>query len=255
QQLGDRPVILRGPLSRPSLRLQVIRLEAQAERLAWLATHLPSMPGSGIIYCLTVRDTELVSNWLQFQGINVVPYHADLTAEQRQLTENRLLANDVAGVAATVALGMGFDKPDLGYVIHFQRPGSVVAYYQQIGRAGRTGQDALAVLLSGREDDAIQEYFINRAFPDADRQLELADVIAKSDGLTLGEIERRVNLSRSRIEQCLKFLEVEGAIIRDGRRYRRTPLPWQPDRQRAERVTQLRYQELARMQDFLTTNE
>ncbi len=255
RQLADRPIVMRGSLARATLRLQTIRLTEPSERLAWLAMHLPTLRGSGIIYCLTVRDTELVASWLQSRGINVVPYHADLTTEEREATEQRLLANDIKAVAATVALGMGFDKPDLGFVIHYQRPGSVVAYYQQIGRAGRAGQDAFAILLSGAEDDQIQEYFISRAFPDADQQRQVVEAVAVSDEMTIGEIEQQVNLSHRRIEQCLKFLEVEGAVVREGRVYRRTPVPWLPDSERAARVTQLRYHELSRMQEFLTTRE
>jgi ATP-dependent DNA helicase RecQ len=252
QQLGERLDVMRGPLARSTLCLQTIRIAPQAERLAWLATHLPGIAGSGIIYCLTVRDAELVARWLQSRGIAVVPYHADLSPEERERTEQLLLANEVKGVAATVALGMGFDKPDLGFVIHYQRPGSVVSYYQQIGRAGRAGQDAYAVLLSGDEDDEIQEYFITRAFPEAGHQQEIVDAIAASDGLSVGEIEHKVNLPRGRIEQCLKFLEVEGAVVREGRLYQRTPVPWQPDEARARQVTALRYRELGRMQDFLS---
>jgi ATP-dependent DNA helicase RecQ len=255
QQLGDRLQVMRGPLARSTLRLQTIRLGSQAERLAWLAEHLPAMPGSGIIYCLTVRDTELVARWLQSRGVDVAAYHADLPPEERIEREQRLLANDVKGLAATVALGMGFDKPDLGFVMHFQRPGSVVAYYQQIGRAGRAGQDAYAILLSGDEDDDIQDFFITTAFPGAENLQQVVDALAASDGMTTGELERSINLSRKRIEQCLKFLEVEGAVVRDDRIFQRTPIPWKPDRERSEKVTKLRYHELSKMQQFVGTRK
>jgi ATP-dependent DNA helicase RecQ len=253
QQLGDRLQVMRGPLARSTLRLQTLQLGSQAERLAWLAEHLPSMPGSGIIYCLTVRDTELVARWLQSRGVDVAAYHADRFPEDRVELEQRLLANDVKALAATVALGMGFDKPDLGFVVHYQRPGSVVAYYQQIGRAGRAGQDAYAILLGGDEDDEIQEYFITTAFPGAESLQQVVDALAASDGMTTGDLERLINLPRGRIEQCLKFLEVEGAVVRDDRIYQRTPIPWKPDRKRSEQVTKLRYRELASMQEFMTT--
>lgn len=160
-QLGVGLSVLRGPLARPSLRLQNIQLADQSERLAWLAEYLPRFPGTGIIYCLTIADTERVTKWLQQKGFRVKAYHAGNDANiDRVELEQALLNNEIKALVATVALGMGFDKPDLGFVIHFQRPGSVVAYYQQVGRAGRAVGRAYGILLNGREDDEIQDYFI-----------------------------------------------------------------------------------------------
>ena len=136
-QLGDGVQVFRGPLSRDSLRLDAIPLANQAERLAWLAGRLPELPGSGIVYCLTVADTQRVATFLRGQGIDARPYNADLTTEERETLEDALIANEMKALVATVALGMGFDKPDLGFVVHYQRPGSAIAYYQQVGRAGR----------------------------------------------------------------------------------------------------------------------
>ncbi|HEY7032478.1 MAG TPA: RecQ family ATP-dependent DNA helicase [Thermomicrobiales bacterium] len=252
-QLGPDLLTLRGPLARPTLRLQTIRLDDQAERLAWLAQTLPIIPGSGIVYCLTVGDCDRVAAWLGRRGIDAAAYHADLPPDRRVELEARLIANQTKALVATVALGMGFDKPDLGFVVHYQRPGSVVAYYQQIGRAGRAGSDAFAILLNGREDDDVQEYFITSAFPGAaDLRAVLAAIEgAETDGLTARELQTRVNLSHGKIERCLKFLEVEGAVVHEHRRYGRTVKPWSPDEERSRRVTALRYHELARMQAFV----
>jgi len=255
-QLGDGIRILRGPLARRSLRLQVIKLKDQAERLAWLAQHVPGIPGSGIIYCLTVADCERVSNWLSRQHIEAPAYHARLSNEERVEREQRLLRNEVKALVATVALGMGFDKPDLGFVIHYQRPGSVVAYYQQIGRAGRALENAYAILLNGKEDDEIQEYFIRTAFPAVEEMgyiVELLDRNKSPEGLSMTEIQRSVNLPWGRIEKCLRFLEVEGAVIQTSRRYHRTANPWKPDRDRSTHVTELRWQELERIHGFVET--
>jgi len=164
-QLGPGLIALRGPLTRSSLRLQVIRLDSQAERLAWLAARVPHLPGSGIIYCLTVADCERVSEWLARQGIDAPAYYGGLATEPREGLEQRLLLNDVKALVATVALGMGFDKPDLGFVVHFQRPGSVISYYQQIGRAGRALDDAPVILLNGLEDDEIRSTSSPARFP------------------------------------------------------------------------------------------
>jgi ATP-dependent DNA helicase RecQ len=253
-QLGPGLLTLRGPLARPTLRLQTIRLDDQAERLAWLARNLPVLPGSGIVYCLTVADCDRVATWLRRHGIDAEAYHADLPSERRIELEARLLANEVKTLVATVALGMGFDKPDLGFVVHYQRPGSLVAYYQQIGRAGRAGSDAFAILLNGREDDDVQNYFIRSAFPGADELGQVLTAIAEAEGLTIRELEKRINLSYGKIERCLKLLEVDGAIVHENRRYERTVRPWAPDEERSHRVTALRYHELERMRAFVDTD-
>src|SRR3954451_22172681 len=155
----------RGPLGRASLRLEVVELPHPAERLAWLAHWLPQLPGSGIVYVLTKRDTEAVAAWLESRGISAVAYSGETPDADRREVERRLLANDVKAVVATQALGMGYDKPDLGFVVHFQAPGSIIASYQQVGRAGGALGEPQAVLLRGLEDRNIQDFFIPAAFP------------------------------------------------------------------------------------------
>ncbi|PYI99897.1 MAG: ATP-dependent DNA helicase RecG, partial [Verrucomicrobia bacterium] len=180
--------VVRGPLIRPSLKLFNIRLDDQAERLAWMAHYLPQLPGSGIVYTLTVQDSRRVAAWLAHQGLAARAYHADLEATERVAAEQALLNNQLKALVATVALGMGFDKPDLGFVIHFQRPGSVVAYYQQVGRAGRAVESAFGILLNGREDDEISDYFIRTAFPPAEIMEEILRLLERGAGLTLDEL-------------------------------------------------------------------
>jgi len=251
-QLGPGMTVLRGPLARASLRLQNIRLADQSERLAWLAEYLPRFPGSGIVYCLTVADTERVTEWLQSKGIAAAAYHAgDDGTVDRVALEQALLSNDVKALVATVALGMGFDKPDIGFVIHFQRPGSVIAYYQQVGRAGRTLERAYGILLSGCEEDEIQDYFIASAFPRPETMLEILGALEQVEGLSLSDILAQVNVSHTMAEKALKLLEVDGAVGREGNRYFRTLNPWQPDKERVERITALRRAELAQMQAYV----
>jgi ATP-dependent DNA helicase RecQ len=250
-QLGDDLSVVRGPLGRASLRLQTVDLPSQAERLAWMADVLPSLPGSGIVYCLTTRDCETVGRWLRSRGLRVAHYHSKMSPEERPALEEALRRNEVKALVATVALGMGFDKPDVGFVVHFQKPGSAIAYYQQIGRAGRSLSDAVVVLLHGAEDDAILDYFIDGAFPPEQALREVLGALESSeDGLTVGAIERPVNLPRGRIEQCLKVLEADGAVFKDGPRYERTANPWTLDRTRIEGVTDQRRRERQRMTDF-----
>lgn len=252
-QLGEDLLILRGPLDRESLRLQTIRLVNQSERLAWLVENLPKLPGSGIIYCLTVPDTERVAGWLKGKGFSVAAYHAE--SPDRPALEQAFLNNEIKTLVATVALGMGFDKPDIGYVIHFQRPGSVIAYYQQVGRAGRAVDRAYGILLSGAEDDEIQDYFIESAFPDVEIMQQILMTLERSTGLSANEILGQVNISPTMLEKALKLLEIDGAVATafEKRRivYYRTPNPWQADIERIERVTRLRREEQAQMQAYM----
>lgn len=251
EQFGPMLQVHRGALTRETLSLQTIRLTDQSERLAWLARHVPGLPGTGIIYCLTVADCRRVSEWLCLHGIDAPAYHGNLDNAIRESLEQRLLCNEVKALVATVALGMGFDKSDLGFIIHYQRPGSAVSYYQQIGRAGRAVADAYAILLNGREDDEIQDYFIQTSFPGQDEMQRILAVIEDSDGLTVNEILRQINLSKNRVERALKLLEVDGAVTRNQMRYRRTVNPWMSDVQRTIRVTEQRRHELLRMQEFV----
>jgi ATP-dependent DNA helicase RecQ len=243
--------ILRGPLVRGSLKLFNISLHDQAERLAWLAHVIPKLPGSGILYTLTIQDSRRVATWLKERGIAARAYHADLEGAERVLAEQDLLENRVKALVATVALGMGFDKPDLGFVVHFQRPGSVVAYYQQVGRAGRAVDLAYGVLLNGTEDDEIQDYFMRTAFPPAHVSDEIVRVLGKSEGLTLDELGAELNHSRSTMEKALRALEVDGAVQHEGRKYLRTANPWKADLARAEKVTEHRRAELAQIQSYV----
>jgi len=253
-QLGTEVKVLRGPLTRASLRIQTINLRDQADRLAWLAENLPKLPGTGIIYCLTVGDCRRVASWLQKQGIYALDYYGDLGNEERQLREQKLLKNELKALVATVALGMGFDKPDLGFVVHFQRPGSLIAYYQQIGRAGRALANSYAILLNGREDDEIQTYFIETAFPDVSHMEQVIKVLDEAyEPLGLTKILAKLNLSQGKLEKCLKQLEIEGIIARDERAWFRTANPWQPEYARAKVLTAQRYRELARIKEFAQT--
>lgn len=257
-QLGDRLEVVRGPLQRKSLRLQTIHLPSQAARMAWLAEYIPQLPLSGIVYTLTVRDCARVSGWLQSQQIDAAAYHADVDPAQREALEQRLLANDLKVLVATTALGMGFDKPDLGFVIHFQRPSSVVHYYQQVGRAGRAVNDAYGIMLSGDEDQDIADYFIRTAFPpEAHSRDVLAALEQADDGFTLNQLEARLNLSHSQIEKVLKLLSLESPapVTKQGSRWYATPISYTPDTQKVERLKSLRQAEQARMHDYLHSRE
>jgi len=255
-QLGGL-AIQRGSLMRPTLALQTMRLPTQAARLAWLLEHIDALPGTGIIYALTKRDASQVADWLDQHGISARAYFSgvvgdgfDDTNVYRQHLEDRLINNEMKALVATTALGMGYDKPDLGFVVHYQAPGSIVAYYQQVGRAGRSIDYAVGILMSGDEDDDIHEYFRRSAFPKEEWVQEILNALEESDGLTLAQLEGSVNLRHGQIEQVVKFLSVDSPapVIRDGSRWRRTPVHYQMDHDRILRLTEQREVEWGEIQ-------
>src|SRR6266404_188867 len=253
--LGPHLELSRGDLNRPSLMLQTMRLPDQAERLAWLAEQVPALAGHGIIYTLTVRDAVQVADWLKSRGVNVESYTGE-TGERRPELEQALLDNRIKALVATTALGMGFDKPDLAFVIHYQSPGSVVAYYQQVGRAGRALESAYGILLSGEEDNEITDYFIESAFPSREEVKEVLDAIEHGlGGVSVQELMARVNLSRGRIQTTLDLVSLESPapIAKLGTKWQLTTAKlsekfWQ----RASRLTELRRAEQRQMQEYVS---
>jgi ATP-dependent DNA helicase RecQ len=252
--LGPNLTVSRGELGRPSLLLQTMRMPSQAARMAWLATHLPTISGSGIVYTLTVRDAVQVAGWLQSRGIQAESYSGE-TGERRVELENGLLENRVKALVATTALGMGFDKPDLAFVIHYQTPGSVVAYYQQVGRAGRQIPEAHGVLLSGQEETDINDFFIESAFPTREEvESVLAALRGVAAGLSINELLSHVNIRRGRIEKALQLMSLESPapVVKQGSKWTLTTANlsaafWR----RAERLTELRRVEQRQMQEYV----
>lgn len=252
--LGPNLSISRGDLNRPSLRLQTIQLASQSERLAWLAAQIATLSGSGIIYTLTVRDANRVAEWLQSQGLNVESYTSE-TGERREKLENALLENRVKALVATTALGMGFDKPDLGFVIHYQTPGSVIAYYQQVGRAGRALNAAYGILLSGEEETDITNYFIENAFPTREEvNFVLSALLSVQSGLSVPGLLTLLNLSKGRIEKTIALLSLESPapMVKQGSKWQLTAATLSEEFwQRAERLTALRHEEQRQMQEYV----
>lgn len=252
--LGPDLQVIRGDLVRDSLTLQTLNMVSQQERMAWLAQHVPKLPGSGIIYALTVRDAYRVAAWLQSCGLRVEPYTGGMPTEERVRLEDALARNEIKALVATTALGMGYDKPDLGFVVHYQTPGSVVAYYQQVGRAGRALDDAYGVLLTGKEDQDINEWFISSAFPTRDEVQQVLDALeAAPNGLSLPELDAALNILHTRIEKTLQLLSLESPapIVKQGPKWQLTAAAldesfWQ----RAERLTALRQAEHEQMQAY-----
>ncbi len=248
---GTDALVLRGPLDRESLSLSVLQLPDAATRLAWLADHLGELPGSGIIYTLTVAAAEEVTAYLRQCGHTVASYTGRTENADRQQAEEDLLANRVKALVATSALGMGFDKPDLGFVVHLGSPSSPIAYYQQVGRAGRGVKHAEVLLLPGKEDEAIWQYFASVAFPPEELVRRTLDVLAQADRpLSLPALEPLVELRRTRLETMLKVLDVDGAVRRVKGGWTTTGRPWQYDADRYAWVARQRDAEQQAMREY-----
>ena len=250
-------LVLRGPLDRESLHLAVVSLPTAHQRLAWLAARLADggLPGSGIVYTLTVAAAYETAAFLRDQRIDVAAYSGRDDQAQRLQAEDDLLANRVKALVATSALGMGFDKPDLGFVVHLGAPQSPVAYYQQIGRAGRAVAKAEAILLPGREDRDIWAYFASLAFPPEYQVRAALTALAEAGRpLSVAALETRVDLSRGRLESMLKVLDVDGAVRRTAGGWEATGRPWAYDQERYQRVAQERIREQQSMLAYQATD-
>lgn len=253
-QLGENLVISRGELIRESLAIQVIKLQKKEDRLAWLAENIEKMPGSGVVYCLTKADCDLVTDWLNENNIKSEKYYADISKEGKAITLEKFQKNEIKALVATVAFGMGYDKPDIEFVIHFQRPANIVSYYQQIGRAGRGIELAYAILLCGEEDEHINQYFINSAFPTEKDMNIVVDFITDNPGKSISEIKGALNIRANRVEKTLKYLTVGDDIyteyVNRKKGYYKSAKKWEPDLERSEGITAIRYKEMQDMDEF-----
>ncbi|GAA1829598.1 RecQ family ATP-dependent DNA helicase [Agromyces salentinus] len=252
-EAGDGVLTIRGPLARTSLRLGVLRLPDSASRLAWLLSHLDDLPGSGIIYTLTVAAATDIARVLRERGHDVRAYTGQTDPDEREESEALLKRNEVKALVATSALGMGFDKPDLGFVLHLGAPSSPVAYYQQVGRAGRASESADVLLLPGTEDRAIWHYFATASMPDEDRARRVIDELSDVP-LSTPALEARVDIRRTPLELLLKVLDVDGAVRRVSGGWVATGEPWAYDAERYARIAADREAEQQHMIDYEQTD-
>ena len=251
---GSETLVLRGGLDRESLHLAVLSLPGAAHRWAWLADHLRDLPGSGIVYCLTVAATEELASFLRSRGVTAAAYSGRTDDAERRAAEDDLLANRITALVATSALGMGFDKPDLGFVVHVGAPQSPIAYYQQVGRAGRGVERAEVVLLPGAEDEAIWRYFASLGFPSEEQVRQVLAVLAGSPKpMSTAALEAHVDLRRTRLETMLKVLDVDGAVQRVTGGWTATGQAWAYDQDRYARVSADRAAEQQAMRDYASS--
>ncbi|MET7767338.1 DEAD/DEAH box helicase [Nocardia sp. NPDC005366] len=250
---SDRTLVLRGTLDRESLHLSVVRFADAVERTAWLADHLNTLNGSGIVYTLTVAAAHDLADVLNEHGHTVAAYTGQTDPAEREALESALLNNEVKALIATSALGMGFDKPDLGFVVHVGAPSSPIAYYQQVGRAGRGTERAEVVLLPGPEDARIWSYFASVAFPREHIVRSVLDALEFDRPLSTAALEPLVELNRSRLEMVLKVLDVDGAVRRVRGGWISTGQQWSYDTERYERLAAAREVEQQAMIDYQAT--
>ena len=251
---GQDTLVLRGGLDRESLRLSVVKAGNPAQRAAWLAAHIDSLPGSGIVYTLTVAQAHDVASLLREQGHEVAAYTGSTEAAEREQLEADLLANRVKALVATSALGMGFDKPDLGFVVHLGAPSSPIAYYQQVGRAGRSTESAQVVLLPGNEDQDVWRYFASVAFPSESMVRNVIDALEQERPQSTPALEPLVDLGRSRLEMVLKVLDVDGAVRRVKGGWIGTGAAWEYDEPRYRKLDEARQREQQAMLDYQSTD-
>ncbi|MGO4445258.1 RecQ family ATP-dependent DNA helicase [Mycobacterium sp. 2YAF39] len=252
---GHDTLVLRGGLDRESLRLSVVKAGNPAQRAAWLAAHIDSLPGSGIIYTLTVAQAHDVAALLREQGHEVAAYTGSTEAAEREQLEADLLANRVKALVATSALGMGFDKPDLGFVVHLGAPSSPIAYYQQVGRAGRSTERAEVILLPGHEDQDVWRYFASVAFPSEAMVRNVIGALEPERPQSTPALEPLVDLGRSRLEMVLKVLDVDGAVRRVKGGWIGTGAAWEYDEPRYRKLDEARKREQQAMLDYQSTGQ
>lgn len=257
-QLGDKVYVSRGPLTRDSLYIQVLNKPDKIERYAWILENVPKLEGSGIIYCLTQRDCDYLAEFLKKNKISAAAYYSRDGEDGEKLNheiEEKFRTNKLKVIVATIKLGMGYDKGDIAFVIHYQMPSNIVSYYQQIGRAGRNIDKAYIFLMYGKEDEEILNYFINTAFPTQQETKKIVDYIGDRDGVRIGQIVSAMNIRKSRIDKALAFLINDGFIRKDKGTYYISPKKFVYDREHYDAITAIRKNEMEQMKRLAQTKE
>lgn len=249
-QLGDDTLVLRGSLARRSLSLAVIPGLSSLERYAWVDEALHQLQGSGIVYVPTVAETTRLAGFLQTQGHRVAAYSGQLETDEREAIESELKRNALKAAVATSALGMGYDKPDLGFCIHVGSPSSPVAYYQQVGRAGRAIESAAAVLLPAETDERLWEFFATASIPDPEAVVSVLGALESRGPLSVADLEMATKLRRGRLESLLKVLAVDDAVVKTGTQWSIGAATYEYDHAKWESLKEVRAREADLMRRY-----
>ena len=258
KQLGEQVHVSRGPLTRDSLCIQVLKQPEKIHRYAWILENLPRLPGSGIIYCLTRRDCDYLADFLKQHGIAAEAYYSRDGKNGEAINhaiEEQFRNNKLKVIVATIKLGMGYDKGDIAFVIHYQLPQNIVSYYQQIGRAGRNIPKAYIFLMYGKEDEDILNYFITTAFPTEQETHNVMELIGKHDGISVNSLMASLNMRKARLEKALEFLRHDGFIRKENSAYYLTPKPFVYNREHYAAITAIRHREVEQMKALVHTQE
>jgi ATP-dependent DNA helicase RecQ len=253
---GSGTLVLRGRLARASLELSVVDRLSPLERYAWVVDHLPRLAGSGIVYALTVADADRLAAAIRDVHGDTVPvaaYTGQLEAGVRHDLEDALRDNRLKALVATSALGMGYDKPDLGFVVHVGAPPSPVSYYQQVGRAGRAIDHAHAVLLPSDADSGVWEWFATSTIPVPEQVRAVLDVLDRSPGepMSVVAIEAQSGVRRGRVELMLKQLAVDGVVERVEGGWLGSGVAWSYDAEHYDGVVAVRRREADIMRAYV----
>ncbi len=248
RQLGTGVYVSRGPLSRDSLYIQVLNMTDKVSRYAWILENVPKFTGSGIIYCLTRADCEHLSDFLRQNGIDAEAYYSRMGKEdENRETLERFYNDEIKVLVATVKLGMGYDKGNIAFIIHYQSPANIVSYYQQIGRAGRNIPRANIFLMSGKEDEDIVNHFIDTAFPTKEESEGVIHLLKEEGDLSLYQLYARLNLRFDRVSKAIEFLLQGGYIEKSGRYYTLTSSPFIYNSEYYGAITEIRRSEWRQM--------
>lgn len=256
-QLGDSVYVSRGPLTRESLAIQILKLKNKAERYGWILQNINKIPGSGIIYCLTQRDCDYLADFLYKNGVKALSYYSRNKEEEykNEKAEKLFKENKIKVIVATIKLGMGYDKGDIGFVIHYQQPSNIVSYYQQIGRAGRNIEHSYAFLMSGKEDIDIINYFINTAFPAQNDTKKIIQTIELNNGVSLDQLCSKLNIKRNLISKALMFLTHEGFLVKEGYKFYLSANKFEYNNEKYAKITAIRNKEKTQMSELINTKK